>query len=253
MVSINVSNDVDKAIKLLDVVRLKQLPFATSLAINRTAKKVKENQQKEMRDVFDRPNQFTQNSVFIKPATKQNLSALVGLKDTAFKGTSAAKYLASEISGGERRLKGYEVALRSAGILPAGMFTVPGEEAQMDSYGNMERRQIVQILSYFRSNKDVGVNSNSTDKTRAKLRKVTKKKFGIAYFVGSPGDGSAPLGIWQRLYSRAGVALKPILIFVDGASYEPIYDFKFVAENTVSKEFPNEFYRAWNEAQRTAR
>ena len=68
MVSINVSNDVDKAIKLLDVVRLKQLPFATSLAINNTAKKVKESQQKEMRDVFDRPNQFTLNSLFIKPS-----------------------------------------------------------------------------------------------------------------------------------------------------------------------------------------
>ena len=38
MVSINVSNDVDKVIKLLDFVRLKQLPFATSLAINNTAK-----------------------------------------------------------------------------------------------------------------------------------------------------------------------------------------------------------------------
>ncbi len=253
MVSINVSNDVDKAIKLLDVVRLKQLPFATSLAINNTAKKVKESQQKEMRDVFDRPNQFTLNSLFIKPATKQNLTALVGLKDTAFKGTPAAKYLASEISGGERRLKGHEVALRSAGILPAGMFAVPGEAAQMDSYGNMERRQIVQILSYFRANKDVGVTSNSTDKTRGRLKKDTNTRRGVVYFVGSPGDGSAPLGVWQRTYSGLGVALRPILIFVDGANYEPIYDFKFVAENTVSKEFANEFYSAWNEAERTAK
>lgn len=251
MVTVNVSVNVDAAIRLLDITRLKQLPFATSLAINRTANKVKDRERHEISDVFDRPTPFTLNSLFVKPSNKYNLTAIVGLKDSAVKGNPASKYLAAQITGGERRLKGYEVLLRSAGILPNGMFTVPGAAALMDGYGNMQRGQLSQILSYFKSARIV--DSNSTDKTRSKLKRATNSRRGIAYFVGRPANGKLPLGIWMRVYSNFGTALRPVLMFVDSSRYDSIFDFKDVAERTVSKEFGNEFYSAWNEAERTAR
>lgn len=249
-----VKADFKDLIKQLDDVQKRQIPFATSLAINRTAQKVKDAQQKEMRDVFDRPTQFTINSLFIKPSTKQTLTARVGFKDYALKGTAAAKYLQAEISGGERRLKRYEVALRSAGVLPEGYFTVPGDAASIDAYGNIARSQIVQIISYFRANRESGSSSNSTDKTRAKLAKSTKSRYGISYFVGAPAGGKLPLGIWMKVNTNFGTSNpRPVLIFIKSTNYEPIYDFKYVAENTVKKYIDDEFSKAMKEAVATAK
>ena len=74
---------------------------------------------------------------------------------------------------------------------------------------------------------------------------------GVSYFVGKPGD--APLGIWQKVFSNFGTAIRPIMIFVQSANYEAIYDFKFVAETTINREYNNEFAKAWEFAERTAK
>lgn len=254
MINLNCKVDIKGALKQLADVKDKQLPFATSLAINRTAQKVKLKQEHEIRDVFDRPTPFIQNSIFIKNSNKTNLTAKVGVKDFSFgKGVPAVKPLLAEIGGGERRLKRFERALRSAGVLPNGYMIVPGEAADIDQYGNIKGSQIVKILSYFRAFPEAGYKANSTEASRAKLAKSTKSRRGVSYFVGAPGGGKAPLGIWQRVYSNFGTAIRPIMIFVKSTNYEPIYDFKFVAERTVQKEFDREFIRAWEEAERTAK
>lgn len=254
MINLNCKVDIKVALKQLADVKDKQLPFATSLAINRTAQKVKLKQEHEIRDVFDRPTPFIQNSQFIKYSNKRNLTATVGVKDFSFgKGVPAVKTLLAEIGGGERRLKRFERALRSAGVLPNGYMIVPGEAADIDQYGNIKGSQIVKILSYFRAFQEAGYKANSTEASRAKLAKSTKSRRGVSYFVGAPGDGKSPLGIWQRIYSNFGTAIRPIMIFVKSTNYDPIYDFKFVAESTVQKEFDREFIRAWEEAERTAR
>lgn len=249
MISIKI--DTKSVLKQLADVKDRQVPFATSLAINRTAQKVKAKEVLEMHDVFDRPTPYVLNSVFIKPSTKTTLTASVGIKDQGR--TPQSKILLAEIAGGPRRHKRYELALRSIGALPDGYYTVPGEAAKIDQYGGVSAGQIRQILSYFRANRDVGYISNSTKDTRAKLAKGTKTKYGISYFVGAPADGKAPLGIWMRIHSSFGTAIKPILIFVRSNNYEPIFDFEFVAKNTVNKEFNHEFNKAWEEAERSAK
>lgn len=246
MATINISANVDKALSALDNLR-KQIPFITSLAINRTAQSVKAKEEHEIRDVFDRPTPFIQNSVFIKPSNKRNLTSKVGLKEFASKGNPATKILAAEIAGGSRRLKRYEVALKRVGALPDGYYTVPGEAAKIDQYGNIARAQVIQMLAYFKAFPEAGYKANATDATKAKLAKGSKKKFGVSYFVGRPKGGKSPLGIWMRVYSSFGTAVRPIMIFVQHAQYQPIFDFKFVAENTVNKEFDVEFRRAFNE------
>lgn len=239
MATINVSANVDEASKHLKSIR-RQIPFAASLAINNTAKKVKAKEEHEIRDVFDRPTPYIQNSVFIKPSNKRNLTATVGIKDIAIKGTPTTKILRAEIAGGERRLKKYEVLLRRTGNLPEGYFTVPGAAAKIDQYGNIARSQITQIISYFKSFPEAGYKANSTEQSRARLAKGSKKKYGIEYFIGKVGQKQT-LGIWQRVISGLGTRVRPVLIFVQSARYEPVLDFEFVALNTVKREFNNEF------------
>ena len=246
MTTINVSVNVDEAVKRLGFVR-KQIPFIASLSLNRTGQKAKAKEEHEIRDVFDRPTPFIQNSIFLKPSNKTNLTALIGIKDFASKSVPATKILEAEIKGGSRRLKRYEIALRRVGALPNGYYTVPGAAAQIDQYGNIARKHITQILAYFKAFPEAGYKANSTERSRARLKRGTKKKLGVSYFVGSPGDGKSPLGIWMRIHSSFGSAIKPVLIFIKSAQYQSVFDFKFVAENTVKKEFNGEFERAYRE------
>ena len=64
--SINIHVDLSGAIRQLGEMK-KQIPFAASLAINRTAQSVKRRLVDEMVNVFDRPTPYTLDSVYIKP------------------------------------------------------------------------------------------------------------------------------------------------------------------------------------------
>ncbi len=233
----------------------KQVKFATRVALTRTGQKVKAAEEHEMRDVFRNPTPFTMSSLFLKPATATNLVAEVKIKDFAGKGTPASVFLAAQIKGGTRGQKRFERALQSIGALPSGYRVVPGAGAKMDAYGNMNRGQIVQILSYFKAFPDAanaGYAANMTDKRKASLARGTAKKQGFAYFVGRPGD-RLPLGIYQRLNFARGTAIRPVMIFVSSVTYEPIFDFEYVANRVIDAEFGGEFARAYLEAKVTAR
>lgn len=247
--------------RLTDLVD-KQLPYAAAVALNLVAQDIVVAEQHEMRDVFDRPRPtpYTLSGVAVyKGATKRRLSAVVWLKDYATSnGVPASKFLAPQIRGGSRRLKKSEKALRSAGVLPSDMFAVPGKAAKLDAYGNMDRGQIRQIISYFRGAELLaGHLGNTKDKTRQRLAKGNKKKGirGFEYFVGRPADGKLPMGVWQRFgFGALGSAIKPVLIFIDKTPrYKAIYDFDYVAEITNKARFRDRFTAALAEARRTAR
>ncbi|MGH7605425.1 MAG: hypothetical protein ACRENK_15695 [Gemmatimonadaceae bacterium] len=209
---------------------------------------MKQAEYKEMRDVFDRPTPYTLNSLYSKGATKTNLEAVVWLKYDTSKGTPADKYLLPQIRGGQRSLKRFELALRSVGALPSGYFAVPGSAADLDAYGNMKSSQIVQILSYFRAFPEAGYRANITEKRKQKLNRQ-----GIAYFVGSPGGGKSPLGIWKRVGLARGSSIKPIIIFVKSVHYAVRFDFDYVGQQTVRLEFSGQFAQAMAEANASAR
>lgn len=236
----------------LGVAGPKQVMFATRVALTRTAKLAADAEVHEMRDVFRNPTPYTLSSVFVQPATSTRLSATVKLKDDATKATPASKFLAAQVSGGQRARKRFERALEAVGAMPAGFRAVPGKAAKLDSYGNMSRGQIIQILAFFRAFPEMGYKANMTDKGRGRLARGTKKVQGFAYFVGRPGD-RLPLGIYQRVSFARGTAIKPVLIFVRSTMYEAIFDFEYVAEQVVNAEFSNEFAKAYVEAERTAR
>lgn len=254
MIALSVTSDIDKVRRQLTDVQQRQLPFAIAKGLTETAQLVKAAEVREMKDVFDRPTPYTLNSLFVRPATKQTQEAIVWLKDDrAGSGGMPDKYLLPEIRGGVRVAKRFELALRSAGILPEDHVAVPGSGAKLDQYGNLSRGLIVQLLSYFRTFGTAGYSANITDAKKAKLARGTKTKVGFEYFVSRPGDGKLPLGIWQRFRFAQGTAIKPILIFVPGALYHSIFDFAYVAQSTFDREWPKQFGAALEEALRTAR
>ena len=248
---ITTKHDVDGLIRALATAP-DQIRFATAFALTQTAKDVKAAEEHEMRDVFDRPTRYTLSSVFLKSATKTNLEAVVWLKDFAAKATPATEFLMAQIAGGTRRMKRFEKALQTVGAMPQGYVAVPGAAAKMDANGNMNRGQIAQILSYFQAFPEAGYKANMTDKRRQQLAKGTHTQAGFSYFVGQPG-GRLPLGIWQRVKAATSTKVQPVVIFVDGASYEAIFDFKYVAEMTVDRNFNRHFKKAYDLAMQTRR
>lgn len=238
----------------LDEIQHKQLPYATMLAINNTAEKVVSAEEREIKDVFNNPTPYTQSSIARTYANKQNLTARVYLKDFAGKGTPASKFLTSQIEGNARRMKRFEIALQSVGALPAGFRAVPGGAAKLDTYGNMDRGQIVQILSFFKAFPEAGYKANMSDKRRAAMARGNKRTGaqGYVYFVGKPGD-RLPLGIWQRFSLGQGSAVKPVMIFVRHANYQKLFDFNYVGQSVIDREFIGEMEAATEHALRTAR
>lgn len=247
---IQTKHDFDTLLKTLEATP-EQLRFTTAVALTRTAQDVKKAEENEMRDIFDRPTPYTMTSVFMRSATKQNLEAVVWLKDFAGKATAAVDYLMPQIAGGSRRQKRFERALQAVGAMPEGYRAVPGDGAKLDANGNMDRGQIVQILSYFKAFPEAGYKANMTDKRKKALAKGSRTRQGFAYFVGSPGD-RLPLGVWQRIRFAAGTAIKPVMIFVRDADYESIFKFEYTGQQTVDRRFNTHFEQAFAMAMRTA-
>lgn len=215
----------------------RQMPFIVAKSLTATVKDMQADLKHEMTDSFDRPTPFTLDSTFIKPATKSSMEATVGFKTFGGKGIPAGKYLLTQVFGGVRPLKRFEVALRSIGILPGNHIVVPGSGVQLDSYGNMPRSLIVQILSYFKAFGEQGYKANMTDKRRKSLARGTKKKQGVSYFVSKGGADKFAAGIWARYQFAQGSSVKPIMMFVPYPVYEQRLDFFYAMEQSANKHF----------------
>jgi len=238
-----------------------QMPFALAKALTKTAQDVKEAEIKQMPSYLDRPTPYTQNSLYVKPATKKDLTSMVYFKDRSGvgKGNPAANYIQPQVEGGKRNLKRFESALRRIGVLPAGMYVAPGEACQLDAYGNIPGSFIVQILSYFRAFGEQGYRANITDQRKASLKRGSKKKLGYEYFV-SKGKGEwfgrkqhLRPGIYKRVGFAAGSAIKPIMMFVKEPSYQKRFPFYETAQKVIDRNLCNNFNEAMDDAIKTAK
>jgi len=233
----------------------KQARFALSVALNTVAKAVMVDERKEMQDVFDRPTPWTMNSLRQYGVAKRDkLETTVDWRANFGKGIQPEQYMLAQVRGGERRLKRYEVALRSVGALPDDHITIPGQGAKLDAYGNMSAGQIIQILSYFKAFPEMGYKNNATDKTKARMARDNKRTGarGYVYFVGRPGD-RGQLGIYKRTQLGFGSSITPILIFVKSANYEARFDIEYVANKTMARELAPAFNTAFAAAMATAK
>lgn len=254
MISITLTG-LDQTLARLDRTS-KQVRFAASVTLNQVAQQVVKDVRAEMVDSFDRPTPYTLNSVRqYGLATRDRLETTVDFKATGRTGgIDPELYLRWQVNGGERRMKRFERALRSVGALPDGYVTVPGVGAKIDAYGNMSQGQIVQLLSYFRAFLETGYKANATAASRKRMARGTRTRLGYRYFVGRPGDGRGPLGVYQVVRIGPGVTeLLPVLIFVRSTNYQRRLDIQAAAEYSVRRHLQPTFEAALQRAFATAR
>lgn len=246
----------------IDVQR--QMTYATSVALNKTAAAVKDAINKDILARFDRPTPYTQNALRIQRATRDSLTAHVNFKDAAGKGISADRYLGPQVYGGGRHQKRSEHALQSVGM-SVGQYMVPAAGAELDAYGNVSRGQTIRVLSYLQAFGEQGYRANATAKSRARTAKLGKsaggfrKIGGVQYFV-SRGRGSMsgnreqhlPAGVWRKTGTH-GSDVKPVFIFTGPPTYTPLLPFYETAEEVFGEEFDAQYGTALEAAIRTAR
>jgi len=102
----------------------RQIPFATSMALNNTAFLVREHIQEKLPQVFHNPIAFTKKGVVVSKSRKTNLVASVFFKE------NRAEYLQYPVFGKTKRPKGK-------------VLTVYGKNApQKNKAGNIPRRKL---------------------------------------------------------------------------------------------------------------
>lgn len=247
----------------------KQVPFAVARALTKTAQDVKEAERKGMA-VFDRPTPFTLNSLFIRAATKQTLEAEVWLKgDGSRDGGATRHYLGPQVNGGARPLKLFERRLVKTGYMNANERAVPAAGVQLDSYGNVSKGQLIKILSQLKTATTLGDFSNASGSRRSRSKRVKEAYFfagGRSSMVIVGGDRMAmqtasagrtshlAKGIWvRRSFGSFGTAIKPVLLFVQGATYKRRFNFFDIANKTVNAKFAGHFEQSFKQALATAR
>jgi hypothetical protein len=243
--------DVSAAVRKIDLIE-REGRFAAWTAVKATVDDMRSGLKKEMVRVFDRPTRMTLDSLYGKYPSRttyrepgRQIVGEVGIKDDVFVGMKgrwklpAIKFLAPQIYGGARQLKGFEIMLQKRGIMPKHLYAVPGEAMQLDAYGNMNRGQLIQILSYFDTWKSEQTIGNSGTKGRKKLRKGTRAKMGKLYFaVWRSGQNFRP-GIWESVRTAWGWSTpRCVIAFVRRPHYRQRFRFHEVGAEIRDREFP---------------
>ena len=93
---VSVKSNIKEITKFTTNVQKKQIPFATSVAINNTLFDLKKEMAKQMDKKLDRPTAFTKRGFFINKAKKNLLIGVLLMKDIV------ANYMQYQIEGGTR-------------------------------------------------------------------------------------------------------------------------------------------------------
>lgn len=124
---INIKSNVREVTRTLNRIQKKQIPFATSLALNKTAEFTATNLNNDTRRYFETPTPFTQRSFNYKRSNKRNLTARVFAKPRQ------TQYLQYQVYGGTRR--------------PTGRALLLPEDIRLNKYGNIPRNAIQRLLA----------------------------------------------------------------------------------------------------------
>lgn len=271
---IRVEHNLGQLAQLLDQIGKEQIPFAMAKALTLTAKAAERDTYQEIERVFDRPTPLVRKGLFVKPATKRDLTAEVFVKDRPLGGknpNSLAQILRHQFGGGARLVKIFEKALRREGLLGVNEFIVPGAAAKLDRYGNISRGQLAQILSQL----GIGAAGYDNKSTSSKRSRRNVAKSGVIFW--SRGPGTAPGGAFkgrklkgfdastgvyegrgaQHLprgaWMRAGTGVRPILIVVGQPRYSRRVDMKAITSRAIDRDFQRIFAQTYKEARATAR
>lgn len=214
----------------------KQANYAASRALNTSAYAINDRLKKDMAATFKGgATAYTLRAFSVKRADKVSLTAEVALRQDAPEGgISYAKALAHLFTGGSRKYKNVEGWLRGRGLLPNGLTIAPGAGMPLDSYGNMRRAALTELL---------GVVGTQRRNLRVYRRTgAGKAQKAVGYFVALPGDksGHHP-GIYKRIETGTSSALSPMILYVDPVNYRKFIDLDKLGNEVVAKTFQPAF------------
>lgn len=231
----------------------KNVPFAAMQASNAVAFEIRQVWARTAARVFDRPTAMTIKAAQYTKATLKRLYATVFLRNEALKGTPPARYLLPQVQGGERPLKPVERLLQARGALPAGMFAVPGKGADLDAHGNLQASTINQVLSQLGARRDPLQNQTDESRDRRRARAAKRGTRGAEYFAQGERRGRLLPGIYERVTTGFGSALRSLLIFVRRPRYQARFDIFRLAERQWNKLMPFHFKRELEKAVQTSK
>ena len=243
---ISVKSDVKELTKSLNRIQRKQIPFATVMAVNETARNVRKAEYLAMRQVFTSPTSYTvppnidkpkkRGSIFVQNANKKDLIARVWIKDlSAGKGTPAINYLAPQIFGGSRKPKASEKSLRRKGLIGGNKFITPSN-VNRNMYGNVTKGTMTKIIS------GLGALPGTAKGTKSRQKK--------SYFVMRLGGRGSETGIWERTSKKR---INKLFNVTSAPSYRPRLPWFMVAGRTINRVFKPNFALAFKEAMKSAR
>lgn len=196
----------------------KQIPYATALALTRTARRIQEAQKVNLESKLENPTPFTVNSVASVGARKTSLRAKVYIRPTA------AQYLAPSEYGGTRYLSGRAL--------------LNPKNIRLNQYGNIPRNKLARL----KARPDVFVGSvggvnGVWQRKKARGGKSRRKR--------SP-DGTRR----KRLNNRPP---KLLIRFDDAQQATPVLGYFSLASQMAAELLPGEMKVALAGAMRTAK
>lgn len=214
----------------------KQATYAASRALTTTAFAVNGRLKKEMSSTFaGGATGYTLRSFKVIKADKATLTAEVNLRtDAPDGGNPYNKALGHLMTGGGRRFKKMEGWLRGRGLLPGGLAIVPGPGMPLDSFGNMRRNALGEMIGVIGSQR---TNLRVYRRTgRGKAQKA------VGYFVILPEDKSrkAP-GIYKRIETGSSSTIIPMVLYVGMKSYRKFIDLDKIGSEVTAKTFQPAF------------
>lgn len=206
----------------------KQLPFATSVAINNVAFDARKSLNAGTKGAFNVPVKFTQSAFLVQKSKKRELTAYVFAQDKA--GKDRARYLRFGVKGGSRPQKGMDVfferGVPNDGTIPAGAYFMPTSLVKTNASGNV---------------------------TQATLKRISKGLSGDArggFFIGTPKGGNRPPGIYRRSREQ----LFPYFIATtDRPDYTGRFNIETIGGKVIQRNFGKHFNAALSKALSTAK
>jgi hypothetical protein len=226
-ISLTIDQDLSRATAWTAIVQ-KQLPFATSVALNNVAFDARKSLNDGTKGAFHLPVKFTQSAFLVKKTNKRDLTAFVYAQDA--KGKDRARYLRFGIVGGNRPQKGLDVFFANAvpndGTIPSNSYFMPTSLVKTNVSGNI---------------------------TQATLRKISKGIDSAAsggFFIGTPKGGNRPPGIYRRSKEQ----LHPYFIATQSQpTYTGRFNIQSIGAKIIERRFGQHFNSALSKALSTAK
>lgn len=128
MIKLSVRSDIENAIKALDDIQKKHVPFATAKALTKTAQDVQAELSRQVSKDLENPVRFTVNAFRIEPARKRARPyAIVAIKDIQ------DEYLRLNIFGGT------EIPKKRALLKPMNI--------RLNQHGNLPKNKVKRLLA----------------------------------------------------------------------------------------------------------